>query len=229
MHQRSRPSSRLALAGVIDLSIGLTRCAVASHGEVADRLQRYCDAVSCLATGPEPSFRARRSGPRRKLALARAVSRDELVRSLIAAPHVLFVLPCYGPAPPQRQSSITRWRFWIKTTALLLPDATGLAAGFLLSVIYACRFITSTAIAPEALLRFSGCAGGSATQEATLSSIACALYHGPARLAGLRAIYWSGTHERSCKHGHGLLTSPRWKRSWCQSSAGSAWTLLYKQ
>jgi len=115
------PSSRLA-SGRRHRSLHRThaRCAVASHEKW--RIGSSDTATLCLASLLGLSLLSA------LVALALAGSwrslelylRDELVRSLIAAPHVLFVLLATAPRRHSGQSSITRWRFWIKRQLFFL-------------------------------------------------------------------------------------------------------------
>ena len=136
MHQRSHHRHVSPLAGMTDLSIGLTRDALWLRTE--DWRLAFSDtATLCLASLLGLSLLSTLIA----LALAgswdslRPYLRDEWMRSLIASPHVLFVLLATASRRHTGQSSITRWLFWIKRQFFfVLKTLQILLLAFLLSV-----------------------------------------------------------------------------------------------
>jgi hypothetical protein len=227
MHQRSRHRQVSSLTGVVDLSIGLTRDALWLRTENW-RIGYDDTAMLCLASLLGLSLLST------LVALALAGSwhsldlylRDEFVRSLIAAPHVLFVLLATAPRRHTAQSSLTRWRFWIKRQLFfMLKTLQVMLLAFLLSVdlcmpLHALMPLTADLLQLLAFVFFAliGLRWAIADQEQRckqcLRALSTAARVGrPSR----NLLEWNGT-ERSCKHGHGLLSIPEMETSWCESS-----------
>jgi hypothetical protein len=227
MHQRSRHRHVSPLAGILDLSIGLTRDALWLRTE-RWRVVSSDTATLCLASLLGLSLLSA------LVALALAGSwrsldlylRDEFMRSLIAAPHVLFVLLATAPRRHTGQSSITRWRFWIKRqTFFLLKTLQVLLLAFLLSVDLCLPLHTAISLTADLLQMFAfvffallGLRWAIGDQEQRCKHCLRSLTT-PARVGrpSHNLLEWNGT-ERSCKHGHGLLSIPEMETSWCQSS-----------
>jgi hypothetical protein len=227
MHQRSRHRHVSPLAGILDLSIGLTRDALWLRTE-RWRVVSSDTATLCLASLLGLSLLSA------LVALALAGSwrsldlylRDEFMRSLIAAPHVLFVLLATAPRRHTGQSSITRWRFWIKRqTFFLLKTLQVLLLAFLLSVDLCVPLHNLAPLTADLLQMFAfvffallGLRWAIGDQEQRCKHCLRSLTT-PARVGrpSHNLLEWNGT-ERSCKHGHGLLSIPEMETSWCQSS-----------
>jgi hypothetical protein len=227
MHQRSRHRHVSPVAGVIDLSIGLTRDALWLRTEKW-RVGSSDTATLCLASLLGLSLLSA------LVALALAGSwrsldlylRDEFTRSLIAAPHVLFVLLATAPRRHTGQISISRWRFWIKRQIFfMLKMLQVLVLAFLLSVdlcmpLHAVAPLTADLLQLFAFVFFAllGLRWAIGDQEQRCKHCLRSLTT-PARVGrpSRNLLEWNGT-ERSCKHGHGLLSIPEMETSWCRSS-----------
>jgi hypothetical protein len=227
MHQRSHHRHVSPLAGVIDLSIGLTRDALWLRTEKW-RVAFSDTATLCLASLLGLSLLST------LIALALAGSwhslhpylRDQLTRSLIAAPQVLFVLLATAPRRHSGQSSITRWRFWMKRQFFfILKTLQILLLAFLLSVdlcvpLHAAIPLTADLLQLFAFVLFAllGLRWALRDQEQRCKHCLRSLST-PARVGrpSHNLLEWNGT-ELNCKHGHGLLSIPEMETSWCQSS-----------
>jgi hypothetical protein len=227
MHQRSRHRQVSPLTGVLDLSIGLTRDALWLRTETWS--VAFSDtAALCLASLLGLSILSA------LVALALAGNwhsldlylRDQFTRSLIAAPHVLFVLLATAPRRHSGERSITRWRFWIKRQFFfLLKTLQVLLLSFLLSVDLCVPLHNPFPFTADLLQLFSfvlftliGLRWAIGDQEQRCKQCLRSLTT-PARVGrpSHNLLEWNGT-ERSCRHGHGLLSIPEMETSWCQSS-----------
>jgi hypothetical protein len=226
MRQRSCHRHVSPLAGITDLSIGLTRDALWLRTEDW-RLAVSDTATLCLVSLLGLSLLSI------MVALALAGGwhslhfylRDELTRSLIAAPHVLFVLLATAP---RRHSgrSISRWTFWIKRHFFFaLKTLEILLLAFLLSVDLCLPLHTLIPLTADLLQLFAfvffallGLRWAIGDQEQRCKHCLRSLST-PARVGrpSHNLLEWNGT-EQSCKHGHGLLSIPEMETSWCQSS-----------
>ena len=227
MHQRSRHRHVSPIAGVIDLSVGLTRDALWLRTE-GWRVSFSDTAMTCLASLLALSLLSA------LVALAVAGSwhslhlylRDEFTRSLLAAPNVLFVLLATAPRRHSSQVSFTRWRFWIKRQLFfVLKTLQILLLAFLLSVDLCVPLHTHIPLTADLLQLFAfvlfsllGLRWAIGDQEQRCKRCLRSLST-PARVGrpSRNLLEWNGT-ERSCKHGHGLLSIPEMETSWCQSS-----------
>lgn len=227
MRQRSRHRHISPLAGVLDLSIGLTRDALWLRTEKW-RVEFSDTAGLCLASLFGLSLLSI------LIALALAGSwdsldsylRNQFTRSLIAAPHVLFVLLATAPRRHTSQRSITRWRFWVnRQFFFLLKTLQVLLFAFLLSVDLCVPLHHSAPITADLMQLFAfvffaliGLRWAISDQEQRCKQCLRSL-NTPARVGrpSHNLLEWNGT-ERSCKHGHGLLSIPEMETSWCQSS-----------
>lgn len=227
MHQRSRHRHVSPLTGILDLCIGLTRDALWLRTEMWSVTFRDTAAL-CLASLLGLSLLSA------LVALALAGSwqsldlylRDQFVRSLIAAPHVLFVLLATAPRRHSAEHSITRWRSWIKRQIFfLLKTLQVLLLSFLVSVDLCVPLHGSAPITADLLQLFAfvffaliGLRWVISDQEQRCKQCLRSLTT-PARVGrpSHNLLEWNGT-ERSCKHGHGLLSIPEMETSWCQSS-----------
>jgi hypothetical protein len=227
MRQRSRHRHVSPLAGVIDLSIGLTRDALWLRTE-RWRVGSSDTATLCLVSLLGLSVLSALvalilAGSWRSLDL---YLRDEFTRSLIAAPHVLFVLLATAPHRHTGQSSISRWRFWIRRKLFfLLKTVQVLVLAFLLSVDLCVPLHNLAPLTADLLQLFAfvffallGLRWAIGDQEQRCKHCLRSLTT-PARVGrpSHNLLEWNGT-ERSCKHGHGLLSIPEMETSWCQSS-----------
>jgi hypothetical protein len=227
LRQRSRHRHVSPLAGIIDLSIGLTRDALWLRTEKW-RITSSDTAMLCLASLLGLSVVSAivalvLAGGWNSLHL---YLRDEFTRSLIAAPHVLFVLLATASHRHAGQRSITRWRFWIKRQFFfVLKTLQVLLLSFLLSVdlcvpLHALMPLTADLLQLFAFVFFAllGLRWAIGDQEERCKQCLRALTT-PARVGrpSHNLLEWNGT-ERSCKHGHGLLSIPEMETSWCQSS-----------
>ena len=225
MHQRSRHRHVSPLTGIADLSIGLTRDALWLRTE--DWRLAFSDtAAVCVASLLGLSLLST------LVALALAGSwhslhlylRDEFVRSLIAAPHVLFVLLATAPRRHSAQGH-PRWPFWIKRYFFFgLKTLEILLLAFLLSVdlclpLHAAIPLTADLLQLFAFVFFAliGLRWAIGDQEQRCKQCLRSLST-PARVGrpSHNLLEWNGT-EQSCKHGHGLLSIPEIETSWCQS------------
>jgi hypothetical protein len=227
MHQRSCHRHVSPVAGIVDLSIGLTRDALWLRTEEW-RVAFSDTAMVCLATLLGLSLLSA------LVALALAGSwqslhlyvRNEFTRSLLAAPHVLFVLLAMAPRRHSGQISFTRWRLWIKRQFFLaLKTLQILLLAFFLSVDLCVPLHTHIPLTADLLQLFSyvlfsllGLRWAITDQEQRCKRCLRSLAT-PARVGrpSHNLLEWNGT-ERSCKHGHGLLSIPEMETSWCQSS-----------
>jgi hypothetical protein len=227
MHQRSRHRHISPFAGTLDLSIGLTRDALWLRTEIW-RLRSSDTAMLCLASLLGLSLLST------LVALALTGSwhslhlylRDQFTRSLIAVPHVLFVLFATAPRRHAGQGSISRWRFWIKRQFFFaLKTLQILLLAFLLSVDLCVPLHTLMPLTADLLQLFSfvffallGLRWAISDQEQRCKQCLRSLTT-PSRVGrpSHNLLEWNGT-ERSCKHGHGLLSIPEIETSWCQSS-----------
>ncbi|MFL6308181.1 MAG: hypothetical protein ACJ72H_31995 [Candidatus Sulfotelmatobacter sp.] len=227
MHQRSRHRDVSPLAGIFDLSMGLTRDALWLRTETWS-IAFSDTAALCLASLLALSVLSA------VIALALAGSwqsldfylRDQFTRSLIAAPPVLFVLLATAPRRHAGTRSITRWRFWIKRQFFfLLKTLQVLLLAFLLSIdlcvpLHGPFPFTADLLQLFAFVFFSliGLRWSIEDQEQRCKQCLRSLTT-PARVGrpSHNLLEWNGT-ERSCKQGHGLLSIPEMETSWCQSS-----------
>lgn len=226
MRQRSRHRHVSPVAGILDLSIGLTRDALWLRTE-RWRVGSSDTAMLCLASLLGLSLLSA------LVALALAGSwrsldvylRDEFTRSLIAAPHVLFVLLATAPRRHTAESSIRRWRFWMKRQLFfLLKTLQVLMLAFLLSVDLCLPLHNFAPFTADLLQMFAfvffallGLRWAIGDQEQRCKHCLRSLTT-PARVGrpSHNLLEWNGT-ERSCKHGHGLLSIPEIETSWCRS------------
>jgi hypothetical protein len=151
--------------------------------------------------------------------------RDELTRSLVAAPPVLFVLLATAPRRHSGQS-ISRWPFWIKRHFFfVLKTFEILLLAFLLSVDLCIPLHTLIPLTSDLLQLFAfvffallGLRWAIGDQEQRCKHCLRSLST-PARVGrpSHNLLEWNGT-EQSCKHGHGLLSIPEMETSWCRSS-----------
>jgi hypothetical protein len=227
MHQRSCHRHLSPVAGILDLSIGLTRDALWLRTEEW-RVAIIDTAMVCLASLLGLSLLSILVA----LALAGGWTslhlylRDEFTRSLLAAPHVLFVLLVTAPHRYSGQSNITRWRFWIKRQFFfVLKILQVLLLAFLLSVDLCLPLHTLVPLTADLLQLFAfvlfallGLRWAIGDQEQRCKQCLRSLST-PARVGrpSHNLLEWNGT-ERSCKHGHGLLSIPEMETSWCESS-----------
>ncbi|MGB9417217.1 MAG: hypothetical protein WCB58_12960 [Acidobacteriaceae bacterium] len=227
MHQRSRHRHVSPVAGILDLSIGLTRDAVWLRTEKW-RVAFSDTAMVCLASLLSLSLLSI------LVALAVAGSwhslhlylRDEFTRSLLAAPHVLFVLLATAPRRYSGPSNITRWRSWIKRQFFfVLKTLQIVLLAFLLSVDLCLPLHTLVPLTADLLQLFAfvlfallGLRWAIGDQEERCKQCLRSLST-PARVGrpSHNLLEWNGT-ELSCKHGHGLLSIPEMETSWCESS-----------
>lgn len=226
MRQRSRHRHVSPLAGITDLSIGLTRDALWLRTEDW-RLAVSDTATLCLVS----LFGLSLLSIIVALALAggwhslHLYLRDELTRSLVAAPPVLFVLLATAPRRHSGQS-ISRWPFWIKRHFFfVLKTFEILLLAFLLSVdlcipLHALIPLTADLLQLFAFVFFAllGLRWAIGDQEQRCKHCLRSLST-PARVGrpSHNLLEWNGT-EQSCKHGHGLLSIPEMETSWCRSS-----------
>jgi hypothetical protein len=226
MRQRSRHRHVSPLAGITDLSIGLTRDALWLRTEDW-RLAVGDTATLCLVSLLGLSLLSI------MVALALAGGwhslhfylRDELTRSLMAAPPVLFVLLATAPRRHSGQS-ISRWPFWIKRHFFfVLKTSEILLLAFLLSVDLCIPLHTLIPLTADLLQLFAfvffallGLRWAIGDQEQRCKHCLRSLST-PARVGrpSHNLLEWNGT-EQSCKHGHGLLSIPEMETSWCRSS-----------
>jgi hypothetical protein len=226
MRQRSRHRHVSPLAGITDLSIGLTRDALWLRTEDW-RLAVSDTATLCLVSLLGLSLLSI------MVALALAGGwhslhfylRDELTRSLVAAPPVLFVLLATAPRRHSGQS-ISRWPFWIKRHFFfVLKTFEILLLAFLLSVDLCIPLHTLIPLTADLLQLFAfvffallGLRWAIGDQEQRCKHCLRSLST-PARVGrpSHNLLEWNGT-EQSCKHGHGLLSIPEMETSWCRSS-----------
>ena len=227
MRQRSQHRRVSPLAGILDLSIGLTRDAFWLRTETW-RISLSDTAMLCLASLLGLSLLS--------LLVALVVAggwhsldlylRDELTRSLLAAPHVLFVLLATAPRRHSSERSIARWRYWIKRQFFfVLKTLQVLLLAFLLSVdlclpLHALIPLTADLLQLFAFVFFAllGLRWAIGDQEQRCKHCLRSLTT-PARVGrpSHNLLEWNGM-ERRCKHGHGLLSIPEMETSWCQSS-----------
>jgi hypothetical protein len=226
MRQRSRHRHVSPLAGITDLSIGLTRDALWLRTEDW-RLAVSDTATLCLVSLLGLSLLSIMVA----LALAggwhslQFYLRDELTRSLMAAPPVLFVLLATAPRRHSSQS-ISRWPFWIKRHFFfVLKTFEILLLAFLLSVDVCMPLHTLIPLTADLLQLFAfvffallGLRWAIGDQEQRCKHCLRSLST-PARVGrpSHNLLEWNGT-EQSCKHGHGLLSIPEMETSWCRSS-----------
>jgi hypothetical protein len=226
MRQRSRHRHVSPLAGITDLSIGLTRDALWLRTEDW-RLAVSDTATLCLVSLLGLSLLSIMVA----LALAggwhslHLYLRDELTRSLMAAPPVLFVLLATAPRRHSGQS-ISGWPFWIKRHFFfVLKTFEILLLAFLLSVDLCIPLHTLVPLTSDLLQLFAfvffallGLRWGIDDQEQRCKHCLRSLST-PARVGrpSHNLLEWNGT-EQSCKHGHGLLSIPEMETSWCRSS-----------
>jgi hypothetical protein len=226
MRQRSRHRHVSPLAGITDLSIGLTRDALWLRTDDW-RLAVSDTATLCLVSLLGLSLLSI------MVALALAGGwhslhfylRDELTRSLVAAPPVLFVLLATAPRHHSGQS-ISRWPFWIKRHFFfVLKTFEILLLAFLLSVDLCIPLHTLIPLTADLLQLFAfvffallGLRWAIGDQEQRCKHCLRSLST-PARVGrpSHNLLEWNGT-EQSCKHGHGLLSIPEMETSWCRSS-----------
>lgn len=226
MRQRSRHRHVSPLAGITDLSIGLTRDALWLRTEDW-RLAVSDTATLCLVSLLGLSLLSMMVA----LALAggwhslHLYLRDELTRSLMAAPPVLFVLLATAPRRHSGQS-ISSWPFWIKRHFFfVLKTFEILLLAFLLSVDLCIPLHTLIPLTADLLQLFAfvffallGLRWAIGDQEQRCKHCLRSLST-PARVGrpSHNLLEWNGT-EQSCKHGHGLLSIPEMETSWCRSS-----------
>jgi hypothetical protein len=226
MRQRSRHRHVSPLAGITDLSIGLTRDALWLRTEDW-RLAVSDTATLCLVSLLGLSLLSI------MVALALAGGwhslhfylRDELTRSLVAAPPVLFVLLATAPRRHSGQS-ISGWPLWIKRHFFfVLKTIEILLLAFLLSVDLCIPLHTLIPLTADLLQLFAfvffallGLRWAIGDQEQRCKHCLRSLST-PARVGrpSHNLLEWNGT-EQSCKHGHGLLSIPEMETSWCRSS-----------
>jgi hypothetical protein len=146
------------------------------------------------------------------------------MRSLIAAPHVLFVLLATASGRHSGQGN-PRWPFWIKRYFFFgLKTLEILLLAFLLSVdlclpLHAAIPLTADLLQLFAFVFFAliGLRWAIGDQEQRCKQCLRSLST-PARVGrpSHNLLEWNGT-EQSCKHGHGRLSIPEIETSWCQS------------
>ena len=226
MHHRSRHRRVSPLAGITDLSIGLTRDALWLRTE-SWRLAFSDTATLCLVSLLGLSLLST------LVAYVLAGSwhslhpylRDQLTRSIIAAPHVLFVLLATGPRRHSGHSTTPQWRFWIKRQFFfVLKSLQILLLAFLLSVDLCVPLHAPLPLTADLLQMFTfvlfalvGMRWAMRDQEQRCKQCLRSLAT-PARVGrpSRNLLEWNGT-EMSCKQGHGLLSVPEMETSWCQS------------
>jgi hypothetical protein len=227
MRQRSQHRHVSPLTGILDLSIGMTRDAFWLRTETW-RVAFSDTAMLCVVSLLGLSLLSI------LVALALAGSwhsldlylRDEFARSLLAAPHVLFVLLATAPRRYSDQSGTSRWRFWmIRQLFFALKTLQVLLLAFLLSVDLCMPLHHLIPLTADLLQLFSfvffaliGLRWAIGDQEQRCKQCLRSLAT-PARVGrpSRNLLEWNGT-ERSCKHGHGLLSIPEMETSWCESS-----------
>jgi hypothetical protein len=225
-HHRSCHRHVSPLAGIADLSIGLTRDAFWLRTE-SWRLALSDTAALCLVSLLGLSVLSTLialalSGGWHSLHL---YLRDELTRSLVAAAHVLFVLLATASRRHSGQG-ISRWPFWIKRHFFfVLKTFQILLLAFLLSVDLCIPLHTLIPLTADLLQLFAfvlfallGLRWAIGDQEQRCKQCLRSLST-PARVGrpSHNLLEWNGT-EQSCKHGHGLLSIPEIETSWCRSS-----------
>jgi hypothetical protein len=225
MHQRSRHRHISPLAGVTDLSIGLTRDALWLRTE--DWSLTFGDtAALCVASLLVLSLLSSLIA----LVLAgswdtlRPYLHDQWMRSVIASPYVVFVLYATASRRHTGQRSITKWFFWIKRQFFFVVKTLQiLFLAFLLSVAVCVPLhrpfpLTSDLLQLFAFVLFAliGLRWSIHDQEQRCKHCLRSLTT-PARVGrpSHNLLEWNGT-ELSCKHGHGLLSIPEMETSWCQ-------------
>ena len=225
MHQRSRHRHISPLAGVTDLSIGLTRDALWLRTE--DWSLTFGDtAALCVASLLVLSLLSSLIA----LVLAgswdtlRPYLHDQWMRSVIASPYVVFVLNATASRRHTGQRSITKWFFWIKRQFFFVVKTLQiLFLAFLLSVAVCVPLprpfpLTSDLLQLFAFVLFAliGLRWAIHDQEQRCKHCLRSLTT-PARVGrpSHNLLEWNGT-ELSCKHGHGLLSIPEMETSWCQ-------------
>lgn len=226
MHDRSRHRHVSPLAGIADLSIGLTRDALwlrteswrCTFGDTATLCLVSLLGLSLLST--LVAFALAGSWDTLHLYL-----RDEATRSLIAAPHVLFVLLATAPRRHTAEGDITKWRFRIKRQFFFAAKTLQiLLLAFLLSVdlcvpLHALAPLTADLLQIFGFVFFAllGMRWALRDQEQRCKQCLRSL-NTPARVGrpSRNLLEWNGT-EMSCKQGHGLLSVPEMETSWCQS------------
>jgi hypothetical protein len=225
MHQRSQHRHVSPLTGIADLSVGLTRDALwlrtedwrLAFGDTAALCVVSLLGLSLLSTLVALAL----AGGWHSLHL---YLRDELMRSLIAAPHVLFVLLATASRRHSGQGN-PRWPFWIKRYFFFgLKTLEILLLAFLLSVdlclpLHAAIPLTADLLQLFAFVFFAliGLRWAIGDQEQRCKQCLRSLST-PARVGrpSHNLLEWNGT-EQTCKHGHGLLSIPEIETSWCQS------------
>ena len=225
MHQRSRHRHISPLAGVTDLSIGLTRDALWLRTE--DWSLTFGDtAALCVASLLVLSLLSSLIA----LVLAgswdtlRPYLHDQWMRSVIASPYVVFVLNATASRRHTGQRSITKCFFWIKRQFFFVVKTLQiLFLAFLLSVAVCVPLprpfpLTSDLLQLFAFVLFAliGLRWAIHDQEQRCKHCLRSLTT-PARVGrpSHNLLEWNGT-ELSCKHGHGLLSIPEMETSWCQ-------------
>ena len=225
MHHGSRREPTLALA--TDLSIGLTRDALWLR---TDSWRRTFSGtpVLCLASLLglcllSTIIAVLVTGSWHPLSLYFV---DQLKRSLIGAPLVVFVTFATASRRHLEQGSIGRKLYWLKRQLFFLAKtALIVTLTFLLSADL-CHSLRATLpntadllqILAFVLLALVGMRWAFNDQEQRCKQCLHALAT-PARVGrpSHNLLEWNGT-ELLCKQGHGLLSIPEIETSWCQSS-----------
>lgn len=226
VHQRSRRRCVSPMAGVADLSVGLTRDAIwlrtedwrLTIGDTAAVCAGSLLALSLLSTVVA-------------LALAgswdslRLYIREEWIRCFLAAPQVVFVL--FATASRRHTAEgTTRLFVWVKRQIFLAVKTVQiLFLAFLLSIAICVPFHRLIPLTSDLLVMFFfvlfallGLRWAIRDQEERCKECLRSLMT-PARVGrpSHNLLEWNGT-ELSCKHGHGLLNIPEIETSWCQYS-----------
>jgi hypothetical protein len=227
LHHRSRRRQVSALSGIADLSIGLTRDALwlrteswrLTFGDTATWCLVLLLGLSMISTLVALALVGSLHSPQLYL-------RDQLTRSLIAAPPLLFVLFATAPRRHVGQSAISQWRFWIKRQLFFVVKTLQiLLLAFLLSVDCCIPLHGPVPLSADLLQLFAfvvfaliGLRWAIRDQEERCKQCLRSLTT-PARVGrpSRNLLEWNGT-ELNCKRGHGLLSVPEMETSWCQSS-----------
>jgi hypothetical protein len=226
VHHRSRHRCVSPVAGIADLSIGLTRDAIWLRTEDW-RIAVGDTAAVCVGTLLALSLLSM------LVALALAGSwdslqpyiREEWMRCFLAAPYVVFVL--FATASRRHTAEgTTRWFVWIKRQFFLaVKTVQVLFLAFLLSITACVPLHRAFPLTSDLLLMFFfvlfsllGLRWAIRDQEERCKQCLRSLTT-PARVGrpSHNLLEWNGT-ELSCKHGHGLLNIPEIETSWCQYS-----------
>ena len=222
LHRHTSP-----LAGVTDLWIGLTRDALWLRTE-SWRLAFSDTAALCLASLLGLSLLSLLVG----VVLVGGWGpllphlRGQWTRSLIAAPHVVFVLFVTASRRHAGERDITKWPFWIRRQLFFaVKIGQVLLLAFVLSVDLCVPFHASFSLTADLLQLFTfvffaliGLRWAIHDQEQRCKHCLRSL-NTPARVGrpSRNLLEWNGS-ELNCKQGHGLLSVPEMETSWCRTS-----------